>query len=180
LYACLQSARNVPTCQTRRTARGWWLERRTERCECERSRLLRLLYDYDPFVTQFQTPFFRIENDGPVPRTIFGETPSQNTPHTGPASIGGAFQFFQDPGGNLRAWLISDLPTYFGPGPIARRRPLISRTLARMASRKFTLSRVQPPCLKLPLCLPRGPPEPLAPPCIRHRARPVTAACRQG
>jgi hypothetical protein len=27
--------------------------------------------------TQFQTPFFRIENDGPVPRTIFGETPSK-------------------------------------------------------------------------------------------------------
>ena len=25
----------------------------------------------------FRTPFFRIENDGPVPRTIFGETPSQ-------------------------------------------------------------------------------------------------------
>ena len=31
----------------------------------------------------FRTPFFRIENDGPVPRTIFGETPSQKTPDTG-------------------------------------------------------------------------------------------------
>jgi len=49
-----------------------------------------------------------------------------------------------------------------------------------MASRKFTLSRVQPPCLKLPLRLPRGPPEPLAPPCMRQRGRPVTAACLQG
>jgi len=38
-----------------------------------------------------------------------------------------------------------------------------------MASRKFTLSRVQPPCLKLPFRLPRGPPEPLAPPCMRQR-----------
>ena len=43
-----------------------------------------------------------------------------------------------------------------------------------------TLSRVQTPCLKLPFRSPRGPPEPLAPPCIRHRARPVTAACLQG
>jgi hypothetical protein len=32
----------------------------------------------------------------------------------------------------------------------------------------------------LPLRSPRGPPEPLAPPCIRHRARPLTAACLQG
>jgi hypothetical protein len=31
------------------------------------------------------TPFFRIENDGPVPRAIFGETPSQNK--TLPAAV---------------------------------------------------------------------------------------------
>src|ERR1700730_2141111 len=49
-----------------------------------------------------------------------------------------------------------------------------------MALRKSALSRVQTPCLKLPLRSPWGPPEPLAPPCIRHRARPVTAACLQG
>jgi hypothetical protein len=34
--------------------------------------------------------------------------------------------------------------------------------------------------LKLPLRLPRGPPEPLTPPCMRQRGRPVTAACLQG
>jgi hypothetical protein len=66
------------------------------------------------------------------------------------------------------------------PGLIARSKPLISRTLARMALCKSTLSRVQTPCLKLPFRFPRGPPEPFAPPCIRHRARPVTAACLQG
>jgi Class II Aldolase and Adducin N-terminal domain len=59
-------------------------------------------------------------------------------------------------------------------------KPLISRTLARMALCKSTLSRVQSPCLKLPFRSPRGPPEPLAPPCIRPRVRPVTAACLQG
>jgi hypothetical protein len=64
-------------------------------------------------------------------------------------------------------------------GLIARSKPLISRTLARMALCKSTLSRVQTPCWKLPFRSPRGPPEPLAPPCIRHRARPVTAACLQ-
>jgi hypothetical protein len=101
-------------------------------------------------------------------------------PHQRSCVRASASRIFQDPGGNLSAWLISIYLAYFEPGPIARRRPLISRTLARMASRKFTLSRVQPPCLKLPLRLPRGPPEPLAPPCMRQRARPVTAACLQG
>jgi hypothetical protein len=33
---------------------------------------------------------------------------------------------------------------------------------------------------KRPLESPRGPPEPFAPPCIRHRLRPLTAAWRQG
>ena len=63
---------------------------------------------------------------------------------------------------------------------IARRRALISRSFARMTMRASTLSRVQSPCLKLPLRPPRGPPEPLAPPCIRHLSRPRTAGCRQG
>ena len=47
---------------------------------------------------------------------------------------------FQDPGESSRLAHFTSYLAYFGPGPIARRRPLISRTLARMASRKFTLS----------------------------------------
>ena len=57
---------------------------------------------------------------------------------------------------------------------------LTSRSFLRVALRRCLLSRVQRPCLKLPLRAPDGPPEPLAPPCIRQRARPLTAACRQG
>ena len=44
-----------------------------------------------------------------------------------------------------------------------------------MTLRVATLSRVQSPCLKLPLRSRRGPPEPFAPPCIRHLARSLTA-----
>jgi hypothetical protein len=57
---------------------------------------------------------------------------------------------------------------------------LTSRSFLRVARRSCLLSRVQRPCLKLPLRAPDGPPEPFAPPCIRQRARPLTAACRQG
>ena len=64
--------------------------------------------------------------------------------------------------------------------PVARSCALISRTRAPIALRTPILSAVQSPCLKLPLRLPRGPPEPLAPPCIRHLARSLTAACLQG
>jgi hypothetical protein len=68
---------------------------------------------------------------------------------------------------------------YFVPGCVARSSALIPRICARTALRVSTFSRVQTPCLKLPLRSPWGPPEPLAPPCMRHRARPVTAACLQ-
>jgi hypothetical protein len=57
---------------------------------------------------------------------------------------------------------------------------LTSRILLRVALRRRLFSRVQRPCLKLPLRAPDGPPEPFAPPCIRQRARPLRAACRQG
>ena len=57
---------------------------------------------------------------------------------------------------------------------------LTSRSFLRAALRRRLLSCVQRPCLKLPLRSPDGPPEPFAPPCIRQRARPLTAACRQG
>jgi hypothetical protein len=63
---------------------------------------------------------------------------------------------------------------------VAGRCALISRIFACMVLRICTLSRVQSPCLKLPLRSPRGPPEPFAPPCIRHLPRPLTAACRHG
>jgi hypothetical protein len=61
-------------------------------------------------------------------------------------------------------------PTLFS-GSVDRSSALISRICARTAPRVSTFSRVQTPRLKLPLRSPRGPPEPLAPPCIRHRAR---------
>src|ERR1700757_5517395 len=54
------------------------------------------------------------------------------------------------------------LAYFFGAGPIARNRPLISRIWARTVRRVSTCPPVQIPCLKLPLRLPRGPPEPLA------------------
>jgi hypothetical protein len=64
---------------------------------------------------------------------------------------------------------------------------LTSRSFLRVAQRRRLLSRVQRPCLnvqrpclKLPFRAPGGPPEPFAPPCIRQRVRPFTAACRQG
>jgi hypothetical protein len=60
---------------------------------------------------------------------------------------------------------------YFVPGSVVRSSALISRICARTALRVSTFSRVQTPCLKLPLRSPCGPPDPLAPPCIRHRAR---------
>src|ERR1700719_4569709 len=46
------------------------------------------------------------------------------------------------------------------------------------ASAKMPIEVVQNPCLKLPFRAPDGPPAPFAPPCIRQRARPLTAACR--
>src|ERR1700722_18822978 len=57
---------------------------------------------------------------------------------------------------------------------------LTSRSFLRVAQRRRLLSRVHRPCLKLPFRAPDGPPEPLAPPCIRQRVRSFTAACRQG
>jgi hypothetical protein len=94
--------------------------------------------------------------------------------------------FFKTPGGCAVApdWAPSRNGTFhdlcFPPGPIARSSPRSSRTLAPMALRNSTLSRLQSPCLKLPLRSALGPPEPFAPPCIRHLGRPVTAACLQG
>ena len=71
------------------------------------------------------------------------------------------------------------------PGPTKPRQDslkkrLTSRSFLRVALRRCLLSRVQRPCLKLPFRGPDGPPDPFAPPCIRQRARPLTAACRQG
>jgi hypothetical protein len=68
--------------------------------------------------------------------------------------------------------------SYFVLGSVARSSVLISRIWTRTALRVSTFSRVQAPCLKLPLRSPCGPPDPLAPPCIRQRDRPVTAAYR--
>ena len=61
---------------------------------------------------------------------------AENTPSIGPETP----RVFEDPGESSRLAHFTSYLAYFGPGPIARRRPLISRTLARMASRKFTLS----------------------------------------
>jgi hypothetical protein len=69
---------------------------------------------------------------------------------------------------------------YFVSRSVVLSRALLIRTCARMALCKSLLSWVQSPFLKLPLRLPRGPPEPLAPPCIRHLALPFTAACLHG
>jgi len=69
-------------------------------------------------------------------------------------------------------------PTKPRHNPLKKR--LTSRSFLRVALRRCLLSRVQRPCLKLPFRAPDGPPEPLAPPCIRQRARPLTAACRHG
>jgi hypothetical protein len=66
----------------------------------------------------------------------------------------------------------------YAVGTVEKR--LTSRSFLRAALRRCLPSRVQRPCLKLPLRAPDGPPEPVAPPCIRQRARPLTAACRQG
>lgn len=41
-------------------------------------------------------------------------------------------------------------------------------------------SLVKPPCRHIPLRSPEGAPEPLAPPCIRHRALPFIAGQRHG
>jgi hypothetical protein len=60
------------------------------------------------------------------------------------------------------------------------KRRLSSRARAPVSLRMRLLSVAQSACLKLPFRAPRGPPDPLAPPCIRQRARPFTAACRQG
>jgi hypothetical protein len=60
------------------------------------------------------------------------------------------------------------------------RKRLTSRSFLRVEPRRRLLSRVHRPFLKLPLRAPDGPPEPFAPPCIRQRARPLTAACRHG
>jgi hypothetical protein len=54
------------------------------------------------------------------------------------------------------------------------------RARAPVSLRMRLLPVVQSPGLKLPFRAPRGPPDPFAPPCIRQRARPFTAACRQG
>ena len=58
-------------------------------------------------------------------------------PFSGPET---PLAFSRTPGESSRLAHFTSYLAYFGPGPIARRRPLISRTLARMASRKFTLS----------------------------------------
>jgi hypothetical protein len=76
---------------------------------------------------------------------------------------------FRAPGAtesDVRRWHGSVFAPYFVPGCVARSSALISRICARTALRASTFSRVQTPCLKLPLRSPWGPPEPLAPPCI--------------
>ena len=50
---------------------------------------------------------------------------------------------------------------------------------ARRRSPLRAPNQILEPCLKLPLRFPRGPPDPFAPPCIRHLERPLTAACLQ-
>ena len=65
-------------------------------------------------------------------------------------------------------------------GRNARSKPLISRICARMALRVLYVFAGPNPMLEIALWSPCGPPDPLAPPCIRHRARPVTAACSGG
>jgi hypothetical protein len=67
------------------------------------------------------------------------------------------------------------LPTRPRHNPLKKR--LTSRSFLLVVLRRRLLSGVQRPCLKLPLRAPDGPPEPFA---IRQRARPRTAACRQG
>jgi hypothetical protein len=49
-----------------------------------------------------------------------------------------------------------------------------------IACRSARCSAVRRPRRKLPFFSPRGPPEPRSPPCILHRARPLTAACLHG
>ena len=71
-----------------------------------------------------------------IPPLNFLRVRAENTPSIGAETP----RVFQDPGGSSRLAHFTSYLAYFGPGPIARRRPLISRTLARMASRKFTLS----------------------------------------
>lgn len=41
-------------------------------------------------------------------------------------------------------------------------------------------SLVKPPCFHMPFCSPLGAPEPLAPPCNRHRALPLIAGHLHG
>src|ERR1700681_4874618 len=80
--------------------------------------------------------------------------------------------------GPHHAFTVSLLPDY--PRLIWFKMRLRERIDLRAFRRVSRLLRVQSPCLKLPFLGPEGPPEPLAPPCIRHRRRPLTAACRHG
>ena len=73
----------------------------------------------------------------------------------------------------------SESPPHYPPlrrSALAWSSARISRSHARVAFRTATLSPVHIPCLKLPLRSPVGPPEPLAPPCIRVKPerRPAT------
>ena len=65
------------------------------------------------------------------------------------------------------------------PYSISRRNSRASRSRVRIFALRSSSFFVKAPCLRA-LVLPRGAPEPFAPPCIRHRLLPATAGERQG
>src|ERR1700730_14191890 len=112
----------------------------------------------------------------PLEPDIWSRTPSLERRQPLPRlshNSGWALHFPSPPGAtesDVRRWHGSVFAPYFVPGCVARSSALISRIWARTAMRVSTFSRVQTPCLKLPLWAPFGPPEPLAPPCTSASA----------